>query len=86
MILKIDTMADFATCICKISKNIILHFYLQKYKEFFERCLAEIEAERQRLMVAEQRWTDSWHTSVKKVKLLYEAWPPQCTTRIVFIS
>ncbi|KAI0222951.1 DUF4456 domain-containing protein [Lamellibrachia satsuma] len=45
----------------------------QKYKEFFEHCLAEVEAERQRIMVAEQRWTDSWHASVEKVKLLYEA-------------
>jgi len=46
---------------------------LQKYKEFFERCLAEVEAERQQVVVAEQRWTDSWQASVDKVKLLYEA-------------
>ena len=66
-------MSDF----CAFKNRIgLVQFYLsslQKYKEFFERCLAEIEAERQRLMVAEQRWTDSWHTSVKRVKLLYEA-------------
>ncbi|KAK3581902.1 hypothetical protein CHS0354_024214 [Potamilus streckersoni] len=43
----------------------------QDYKKQFEGTLQMIEEEKQRLLVAEQRWLDSWNTSVQKVKDLY---------------
>ncbi|KAK3086983.1 hypothetical protein FSP39_000010 [Pinctada imbricata] len=43
----------------------------QEYKKAFEKTLAWIDEEKQKLMQAEQRWVDSWNTSVKKVKELY---------------
>ncbi|WAR30538.1 CC180-like protein [Mya arenaria] len=43
----------------------------QDYKRVFENTLQEIDEEKQRLLVAEQRWMDSWNTSVEKVKMLY---------------
>lgn len=43
----------------------------QEYKTQFEKALQDIEDEKQRLLVAEQRWMDSWNTSVEKVKMLY---------------
>ncbi|XP_060571229.1 coiled-coil domain-containing protein 180-like [Ruditapes philippinarum] len=43
----------------------------QEYKAQFERALQQIEDEKQRLLVAEQRWMDSWNKSVEKVKELY---------------
>lgn len=49
-----------------------LYFFLQEYKKQFENTLQQIEEEKQCLLVAEQRWMDSWNTSVEKVKLLYE--------------
>lgn len=43
----------------------------QDYKAEFEKTLKWIDSERQKLMQAEQRWVDSWNTSVDKVKQLY---------------
>ncbi|XP_071097132.1 coiled-coil domain-containing protein 180-like [Haliotis cracherodii] len=46
----------------------------QAYKEYkakFEHTLVLIEAEKARLLRAEQRWVDSWNMSVEKVKQLY---------------
>nr|XP_022322520.1 coiled-coil domain-containing protein 180-like isoform X7 [Crassostrea virginica] len=43
----------------------------QDYKAEFEKTLKWIDSERQKLMQAEQRWVDSWNTSVEKVKQLY---------------
>lgn len=43
----------------------------QDYKAEFEKTLKWIDRERQKLMQAEQRWVDSWNTSVDKVKQLY---------------
>jgi len=43
----------------------------QEYKSHFESTLQSIENSRQQHLVAEQRWTDSWHSSVQKVKNLY---------------
>lgn len=45
--------------------------FLQDYKAEFEKTLKWIDSERQKLMQAEQRWVDSWNTSVDKVKQLY---------------
>ncbi|XP_041370743.1 coiled-coil domain-containing protein 180-like [Gigantopelta aegis] len=42
-----------------------------EYKANFEQTLASIVKEKERLELAEQRWTDSWNISVKKVKELY---------------
>ena len=48
------------------------HFYcLQDYKLNFEKTLEAIEEEKQKLLLAEQRWMDSWNMSVEKVKQLY---------------
>ncbi|XP_064648966.1 coiled-coil domain-containing protein 180-like isoform X2 [Lineus longissimus] len=44
--------------------------YLE-YKQKFEEILANIEEEKQCLITDEERWTDSWLTSVAKVKMLY---------------
>jgi hypothetical protein len=44
---------------------------LQEYRQKFEEMLANIEDEKQRLITDEERWTDSWLTSVAKVKMLY---------------
>ncbi|KAL3871453.1 hypothetical protein ACJMK2_039450 [Sinanodonta woodiana] len=43
----------------------------QDYKKQFETTLHMIEEEKQCLVLAEQRWLDSWNTSVQKVKDLY---------------
>ncbi|CAG2191023.1 unnamed protein product [Mytilus edulis] len=43
----------------------------QEYKNKFEKTLEMIEEEKQKLLLAEQRWMDSWNTSVEKVKQLY---------------
>ncbi|KAL4219460.1 hypothetical protein ACF0H5_022039 [Mactra antiquata] len=39
----------------------------EEYKAQFEQALQEIEDEKQKLMVAEQRWMDNWNASVDKV-------------------
>ncbi|XP_056009695.1 coiled-coil domain-containing protein 180-like isoform X3 [Ostrea edulis] len=43
----------------------------QDYKAEFEKTLKWIDSEKQKQMQAEQRWMDSWNTSVEKVKQLY---------------
>ncbi|XP_061169622.1 coiled-coil domain-containing protein 180-like isoform X3 [Saccostrea echinata] len=43
----------------------------QDYKAEFEKTLKWIDSEKQKQMQAEQRWVDSWNTSVEKVKQLY---------------
>lgn len=55
-----------------LEKNILIcSVFLQEYKAEFEKTLKWIDNERQKLMQAEQRWVDSWNTSVEKVKQLY---------------
>ena len=41
------------------------------YKLNFEKTLEAIEEEKQKLLLAEQRWMDSWNMSVEKVKQLF---------------
>lgn len=43
----------------------------QDYKTQFEKTLQSIDDEKQRLLHAEQRWVDSWNTSVDKIKQLF---------------
>lgn len=52
------------------------HLLLQDYKRQFENSLQLIEEERQKLLVAEQRWVDNWKMSVQKVQELY--WRDTC--------
>ncbi|XP_035827051.1 coiled-coil domain-containing protein 180 [Aplysia californica] len=42
------------------------------YKEQFENMLQQIEKEKERLLISEQRWEESWEKSVEKVKDLYQ--------------
>ncbi|RUS87186.1 hypothetical protein EGW08_005026 [Elysia chlorotica] len=44
----------------------------EDYKEQFEHTLREIEEEKERLMLSEQRWENAWETSVDKVRRLYQ--------------
>ena len=37
----------------------------------FGQTLESIERQKEEQQIAEERWTDSWHTSVEKVKQLY---------------
>lgn len=48
-----------------------IFFILQDYKLNFEKTLEAIEEEKQKLLLAEQRWMDSWNMSVEKVKQLF---------------
>ena len=62
------------TCICLFIREkyiFICSGFIQDYKAEFEKTLKWIDSERQKLMQAEQRWVDSWNTSVEKVKQLY---------------
>ena len=43
----------------------------QEYKKQFEKALEKIADEKQKLIIAEERWMESWNTSVEKVKQLY---------------
>ena len=48
-----------------------IYYPFQEYKRQFEKTLEKIAEEKQKLIIAEQRWMDSWNTSVDKVKQLY---------------
>ena len=37
----------------------------------FFRGVGEIEKKRQERLLAEERWTESWNTSISKIKALY---------------
>ena len=43
----------------------------KEYKKQFEKALEKIADEKQKLIIAEERWMESWNTSVEKVKQLY---------------
>ena len=43
----------------------------QTFKVHFDDLLASIEDEKSKQIMAEHRWTNSWMTSVQKVKDLY---------------
>lgn len=43
----------------------------EDYKEQFEHTLRQIEEEKDRLMLSEQRWEQAWEASVDKVRKLY---------------
>ncbi|KAK3801077.1 hypothetical protein RRG08_027281 [Elysia crispata] len=44
----------------------------EDYKEQFEHTLRQIDEEKERLMLSEQRWEQAWETSVDKVRRLYQ--------------
>ncbi|KAH3795792.1 hypothetical protein DPMN_149353 [Dreissena polymorpha] len=71
---KVQTTASVTTAKTSLGHSATMTTRDQAYLEYkakFEATLQEIEEEKQRLLVAEQRWTDSWNTSVQKVKMLY---------------
>lgn len=43
----------------------------QEYKRHFESTLASVALQQENQLITEQRWTDSWNSSVEKVKQLY---------------
>ncbi|GFO20003.1 coiled-coil domain-containing protein 180-like [Plakobranchus ocellatus] len=44
----------------------------EDYREQFERTLKQIEDEKERLILSEQRWEQAWDASVDKVRRLYQ--------------